>query len=261
MLWLGRKGWIELTTPLVPWAVKYQSERIRQWKENAELGKPQTQNDMLDTYVSLHHAKPDVITPHHVTELGLMVGFAGSESTSSALGALFYHILSDPGTYKKVTAEVCDPAIFPDPTTIPYTAASKLPYFDACVKEMFRIHPPAGFIMERVVPPGGTRIAGYDIPAGTIVGCSARPVQRDPKLFGPDPDAFRPERWLLAGEASEADKERAHEMWAAMMHFGAGMHNCMGKNISIMEIYKIGVKLLRDFEVSTPLSTVLPHAM
>lgn len=218
--------------------------------------------DMLDTYIGLHHAKPDVIGPHHVTELGLMVGFAGSESTSSALGALTYLVISHRKVYNKLVAEVRDPANFPlGTTTISYAAASKLPYFDACVKEMFRLHPPGGAIMERVVPPGGAHIAGHDIPAGTIVGCNARPVQRDPKVFGPDPDAFRPERWLSGEDASDAEKQKVNEMWAAMLHFGAGKHTCMGKNISLLEIYKIAVALFREFEVSIQPSLFLPNTL
>ena len=249
MLWLGRRGIVELTKPLVPWAVKYQAERNQQWAENKKLGLPPMENDILDTYIGLHHAKPDIIKANHVTELGLMVGFAGSESTSSALGALTYLIISHPDVYRKVVAEVTNPSNFPDnvSTAISSSVASKLPYFDACVKEMFRLCPPAGGIMERVVPPGGARIAGYDVPGGTVVGCNAHPVQRDPVLYGPDPNAYRPERWL---STNDVEKKKVSDMWAAMLHFGAGSHTCMGKNISLLEIYKIGVTLFREFEVS-----------
>jgi cytochrome P450 len=250
MMWLGKKGLVELTTPLIPWAVRYQAERVKQWNEDRKQGLPPRQNDLLDTYMAIHHANPQVIKEHHVTELGLTVGFAGSESTGSALSALIYMVITHREIYKKLVLEVCDPAHFPDATAhVSYAVASKLPYFDACVKESFRLHPPGGAIMERVVPPGGARIGGYNVPGGTIVGCNPRPVQRDPELFGPDPDTFRPERWLVSDNPDSADKRKVHDMWAAMLHFGGGVHTCMGKHISLLEIYKIGVTLFRQFDV------------
>jgi cytochrome P450 len=248
MMWLGKRGLVELTTPLIPWAVRYQAERVKQWNEDRKLGLPRRQNDMLDTYMAIHHDNPNVIKAHHVTELGLTVGFAGSESTGSALSALIYLVITHRDVYERLITEVCNPDNFPDATSpVSYATCSKLPYFDACVKESFRLHPPGGAIMERVVPPGGARIGGYEVPGGTIVGCNPRPVQRDPELFSPNPDGFCPERWL-PGEDS-ASKQKVKDMWAAMLHFGGGAHTCMGKHISLLEIYKIGVTLLREFEV------------
>lgn len=250
MMWLGKKGLVELTTPLIPWAVRYQAERVKQWNEDRQLGLPQRQNDMLDTYMAIHHANPKIIKEHHVTELGLTVGFAGSESTGSALSALIYVVITNREVYNKLIAEVCDPTNFPDDApAVSYATSSKLPYFDACVKESFRLHPPGGAIMERVVPLGGASIGGYQVPGGTIVGCNPRPVQRDSELFGPDPDAFRPERWLTGENADNASKQKVKDMWAAMLHFGGGAHTCMGKHISLLEIYKIGVTLFQQFEV------------
>lgn len=260
MMWLGKRGLVELTTPLIPWAVRYQAERVKQWNEDRQLGLPQRKNDMLDTYMAIHQANPNVIKAHHVTELGLTVGFAGSESTGSALSALMYLIITHRDVYDKLVAEVCDPANFPDGTSsISYASSSKLPYFDACVKESFRLHPAGGAIMERVVPPGGARIGGYEVPGGTIVGCNPYPVQRDPELFGPDPDAFRPERWLPGEDAGSADKQKVKDMWAAMLHFGGGAHTCMGKYVSLLEIYKISVSLIREFEVITLLKPISPY--
>lgn len=48
-------------------------------RENPE--RKNTNRDILDSYLALHRAKPDVVTNDMVLELGVMLGFAGSEST------------------------------------------------------------------------------------------------------------------------------------------------------------------------------------
>ena len=68
-------------------------------------------------------------------------------------------------------------------------------------------------------------------------------TQRDKATFGEDVDTFRPERWVTQDE----DKVRAMER--AMFVFGGGNHICLGKNVALMEIYKLVPSLLRMFEV------------
>ena len=118
-----------------------------------------------------------------------------------------------------------------------------MPYLDAVIQESFRVHPAAGLILERVVPPQGIDILGERIPGGTIVGCNAWVLHRRPEIFGSDVDTFRPERWL------EAKPDQLREMKATMFQFGAGARTCIGKNISLLEIYKLVPTFLRNFEV------------
>jgi hypothetical protein len=81
-----------------------------------------------------------------------------------------------------------------------------MPYLQAILKEAMRYHPSVSFLLERVVPKGGTIISGRGIPEGTIVGINAWVIHRDKKIFGEDADKFRPERWL------EADEEKLKAM-------------------------------------------------
>lgn len=79
MLWLGRMGLVQMTTPLIPFAINSQAGRLAEMRENPE--RKNTNRDILDSYLALHRAKPDVVTNDMVLELGVMLGFAGSEST------------------------------------------------------------------------------------------------------------------------------------------------------------------------------------
>ena len=174
--------------------------------------------------------------------------FAGSETTAISLSAVFYYLVQHPTVYAKLMDELDDAAKdgrISDKVNkkVSWAESQKLPYLDAVIQESFRLHPAAGLILERVVPPQGVDILGSFFPGGTIVGCNAWVLQRRPEVFGSDVDTFRPERWL------EAKPDQLREMKATMFQFGAGARTCLGKNISLLELYKLTPTFLRNFEV------------
>jgi cytochrome P450 len=107
-----------------------------------------------------------------------------------------------------------------------------LPYFVACIKESIRLEPPATNLFARVAPKEGKEIDGFSIPPGTEIVTVAYVVHRDPVLYAPDPEAFRPERWLESAE-------KCNELEAASFMFGAGHRVCLGTDVAIMELYKV----------------------
>jgi cytochrome P450 len=107
-----------------------------------------------------------------------------------------------------------------------------LPFFVACIKEGLRLHPPATNLFARVVPQEGCVIDGVFVPGGTEVTSYAYVVQRDRVLYGDDAELFRPERWL------EGEK-RTLVLDAAQFSFGMGSRVCLGKDIALMEMFKL----------------------
>lgn len=106
-----------------------------------------------------------------------------------------------------------------------------LPYFVACIKESLRLNPPATNLFARLVGDEGKQIGKDFIPPNTEITTNAFVVQRDPTLYAPDPNEFRPERWL--------DNDTANEFDAVSFVFGMGPRVCLGKDIAIMEMYKL----------------------
>lgn len=107
-----------------------------------------------------------------------------------------------------------------------------LPFFVGCIKEGLRLNPPATNLFARVIPEGGKVIDGHLIPEDTEVTSHAYAMQRDKGLYGEDSETFNPDRWL-------GSEKKNFEFEAAQFTFGVGPRVCLGKDIAIMELYKL----------------------
>ena len=103
----------------------------------------------------------------------------------------------------------------------PDAAWDKLPLLDAVVNESLRCFPPIPMSLPRYVPAGGRIIDGYLLPGHTTVSCQAYSVHHINEQVFPEPERFRPDRWL----AREGDADRRRLMFA----FASGGRGCIGK--------------------------------
>lgn len=173
---------------------------------------------------------------------------AGADTTGTAMGCTLRFLLTHPAVLRTARAEIeeADKAGKLSRPVLSYEESRvHLPYFGACIKEAMRLHPPATNLFARIVPEGGKRFrsssagAGADefvVPAGTEITSNAYVVQRDPALWGPDPEVYRPERWFDDNDMRGAN---ASELEAGMFVFGTGPRVCLGKDIAMLEISKL----------------------
>lgn len=214
------------------------------------------QPDLLSKFLAAREARPEFMSDILVQTMAVSMAFAGSETTAISLAAVFYYLLRTPTALARLRDELDTFAReggFSDNETglVTWTESQKLVYLDACIKEAFRMHPAAGLPLERIVPDQGAEIAGHFVKGGTIVGCSAWIIHRRPEIWGDDVDTYRPERWLPEEDKdAAAEEKRIKEMNGHMFQFGMGSRTCIGKNISLLEIYKVIPSLLRRFDVS-----------
>lgn len=110
--------------------------------------------------------------------------------------SFFYNVLNKPEVYAKLQREVDEAQKSGQLSEIvTYAEAQKLDYFQACLKETFRIRPAVGLGIYRNVPPEGVMIDGRYYPKGTEVAVNGWVLHRDKSIFGEDVEEFRPERW------------------------------------------------------------------
>ena len=226
-------------------------ERLAEMKSASQEGRDPPdvkRGDLLSIFLKAKADRPEFFHDGRVLTMAVSMAFAGSETTAISLAAVFYYLLKNPPSYEKLMTELdtaIEDGIMEDRPSgvVTWTESQKMPYLDACIKETFRLHPAVGLPLERVVPPQGAEICGELVPGGTIVGCNAWVIHRRPEVFGADVDTYRPERWI------EASQDQRREMEGTMFQFGMGSRTCIGKNISLLEIYKLVPSFLRRFEV------------
>ncbi|KAF2653649.1 cytochrome P450 [Lophiostoma macrostomum CBS 122681] len=103
----------------------------------------------------------------------------------------------------------------------------QLPLLDALIMETLRLYPAVPGGQPRVTPAPSNSLGGFDgIPGGVVVQCSAYTVHRNEDVF-PDPEAWKPERWL------EATPEQLTAMRRWFWAFGSGPSMCIGSNFSL----------------------------
>lgn len=172
-------------------------------------------------------------TVQKVSHVTLLIQ-AGADTTGTGLGSTLRFLVLNKDKMKKALAEIqaADRAGKLS-TPVQYEEVREhLPYFVACIKESLRLNPPATNLFGRITPKEGIKVDGHFIPEGMDITSNAYVVQRDPELYAPDPDTFRPERWL-------ENRELAQQMDAQSFVFGMGPRVCLGKDIAIMEMYKL----------------------
>ena len=245
---------MSFTFPVVTFAKARMAERLEELElAKASDGESATvsklgRGDLLSMFLKAKEDHPSFFHDGRVLTMAVSMAFAGSETTAISLAAMFYFLLKNPGCYMKLMQEI-DDAIASGTIEnrqsglVSWSESQRLPYLDAVIKEAFRLHPAPGLPFERIVPKAGAEICGERIAGGTIVGCNPWVIHRRPEIFGEDTETFRPERWLEVG------KERRKIMEGNLIQFGLGSRTCIGKNISLLEIYKAVPSFLRRFEV------------
>ena len=104
------------------------------------------------------------ITDEDVHDEALTLMLGGTDSTSATLTYTTWAVLSHPEIQKELEHEVG--ALSDELTTKELEQAR---YLNAVIHESLRLHGPVSVGLQRVVPPSGARISGFDLAPGTLV--------------------------------------------------------------------------------------------
>jgi cytochrome P450 len=216
--------------------------------QSQDTSLPSSQHDFLDRFLAAKQINPKTVNDSYVWCYAITNVVAGSDTIAIPLRSILYYVLSSKDIYKKLMLElVKSNFILP----VSWKSAQQLPYLDAVVKEALRIHPPVGLGLERVVP-----IEGFHLPdgtffePGTLVSMNAWVLHRSEAIFGDDTNIFEPGRWLQRPNETEDDfRQRLHKMQQSEFTFGFGPRTCIGKNLSLLEIYKVVPTLFLSFNM------------
>lgn len=131
-------------------------------------------------------------------------------------------------------------------TNIQDSDIANLPYLQAVVKEVFRLHPPGPLLSWARLAIQDTYLDKTFIPAGTTAMVNMWAIAHDPSIWT-DPWTFRPERFIEEDVAIMGSDLR-------LAPFGSGRRSCPGKALGLATVHLWLARLLREFEWS-PVAT------
>ncbi|KAF5986189.1 pisatin demethylase cytochrome P450 [Fusarium coicis] len=250
-LQLTKWGFTNSSSPVAIFArnrmlARVDPERLGDMKFDQDNGR----RDFLSRFLEANQKNPEFMNNDRVLALTVANMFAGSDTTAITFRAIFYYLMKNPDDMKTLMSELAEEEkadrFTREDGLVSWNEVRDLPFLNAVVKEALRCHPAAGLILERIVPARGLEVDGHHIPGGTVVGVNAWVLHRNKDIFGHDADRWRPSRWI------EASTEQKRRMENYMFAFGAGSRTCIGKNISLLEMYKMVPALLRRYELEFP---------
>ena len=161
---------------------------------------------------------------------------AGHETTANALTWTFLLLARNPIAERALHEEVDRVTGDRMPTM---EDLPQLPMTRAVVAESMRLYPPAYIVGRRSTE--SYSVGGFDFPARTIFLAPQFIVHRDPRWW-PEPEKFRPERWLDAAATAARPK-------MAYFPFGAGTRICVGEQFAWMEAMLVLATLARRWRI------------
>lgn len=105
-----------------------------------------------------------------------------------------------------------------------------------------RIHSTSALGLPREIPPtsGPVEICGRVFYPGDIVSVPTYTIHHSTEIWGPDAEAFVPERW--------DPKRLTARQKAAFIPFSTGPRACVGRNVAEMELTCIVGTVFRNFD-------------
>jgi cytochrome P450 len=181
-------------------------EEIDRRRRRAESEPP---GDILALLLSARDEDGNPLSDPELRDELITILLAGHETTATSIGWAFERLLRTPAALERLTAEV--------------RAGDGDDYLEAVIKETLRVRPVVTEVFRS--PTTSTELGGYVFEPGTQLAASIMLVQYDPALYPPDPQAFRPERFL--------DGAAEPYTW---IPFGGGVRRCLGAAFASLEM-------------------------
>ncbi|CAL0305359.1 unnamed protein product [Lupinus luteus] len=161
--------------------------------------------------------------------------FAGHETTAVAASWCLMLLALHPEWQDRIRVEVSQhcPNGIPDVDSLPLFKTVTM-----VIQEVLRLYPPAAFVSREAYE--DIKIGDLNIPKGVCVWTLIPTIHRDPKVWGPNANEFKPERF------SEG-VSKACKIPHAYVPFGAGNRLCLGKNFAMVQLKVVLILIISKF--------------
>ncbi|WCJ22837.1 cytochrome P450 family 76 subfamily C polypeptide 4 [Euphorbia peplus] len=207
-------------------------ERLKQKSSTTEV---KGKEDLLDFLLNANQeANKFEMSLVEIKRLFLDLFVAGSDTTAKTIEWGMAELLRNPEKLLELKNELKEVE-----GDIQESDIHKLPYLQATVKEIFRLHPPAPFLVPHKAE-CDIEIGGFKIPKNAHILVNVWAMGRDESIWE-NPDMFEPERFM----ACKIDvKGRDFEL----IPFGAGRRICPGLLLGHRMLHLSLASLIHSFD-------------
>ncbi|CZR64603.1 related to pisatin demethylase cytochrome P450 [Phialocephala subalpina] len=199
------------------------------------------QSDIMTWLIEAENENPDPIVsdPRWLWGDTRLVIVAGSDTSSSAMTHIFYHLAKEPYIITKLREEL---ATFYKPgSENEIRDLQDAKYLNGVINEALRLHPPVPSGVLRQTPPEGITVGDTFIPGGVTISAPSWSMGRLESCFK-HAEEFLPERWV---DNSELILNKG-----VFIPFASGAYSCIGKQLALMELRIVTARLVTGFDIA-----------
>jgi hypothetical protein len=165
----------------------------------------------------------------------------GTDTTATTLEWCVLELVRQPEIQRKLREEI--ERVVGTDRRVEESDIPQLPYLQAFVKEIFRLHLPVPVTLPRLNDRAST-LGGYDIPGESTIFVNTYAIAHDPRYWE-DPEEFKPERFLNSNiSLLGTDFE--------LLPFGSGRRKCVGIQLGVVAVTRTTASLVQAFDWAPP---------
>ncbi|KXS10317.1 cytochrome P450 [Gonapodya prolifera JEL478] len=216
-------------------------DKKRQAYAAGQVPKDKSKQDLLDYFMQTENDDGTPVTDEQLRDVVINFIVAGRDTTAQTLSWVFYELSKNPQILAKVRQE-CLSVLGPT-RMCDYNDLKELKYTTATFNEVLRLYANVPFnfkvpTKDDVLPGSKTKVY-----KGQRVAFHPYAMGRLTKIWGPDAEEMRPERWI--DESGNLSKENSFK-WPV---FNAGPRICLGMNMATQEAVVLMSSIVRRFNL------------
>ncbi|KAJ4849057.1 hypothetical protein Tsubulata_029534 [Turnera subulata] len=193
---------------------------------------------LLEEAISTGANKRKVTPKSFIVDNCKSLYFAGHDSTATAASWCIMLLASHPEWQSRIREEVTQFCKDGSPDA---NSLSNLKAVTMVIQEALRLYPPAAFVSREALEE--VQIGSITVPKGAYIWTLIPTLHRDPNVWGPDANEFKPERF-------QDGVSNACKFPQAYVPFGLGPRLCSGRNFALVQLKLVLSLIVAKFEFS-----------
>ncbi|KAL8058765.1 hypothetical protein ABFX02_03G042600 [Erythranthe guttata] len=194
-------------------------------------------NDLLQVLLDLNQERDSDLSRDELKHLFLVLIVGGADTSTDTVEWAMTELLRNPEIMSKAKNELR--TVIGENKQLEESDISKLPYLRAVIKETFRFHPVAPFLIPHKAN-ANVEMNDYIIPKDAQILVNIWAMGRDSSIWS-NPNIFEPERFL-----DSKINFKGHDF--EFIPFGSGRRICPGMPLAHIMVHLMVASLIHDFE-------------